>query len=118
MKDSSPLDPKYVISTKSKRLMIIGDIDGGKPKQFVKSQLRKDTKRYLRVDDIQGASPTEKQTLIPENLLPESHPMFQDREVVPREMKEKGQALKAKDRASNLMSEVLKREDSNSGGFM
>jgi hypothetical protein len=52
LKDHSPLDPKYIISTKSKRMMVIGDIEGGKPKQFVKPQLRKDTKRYLRVDDI------------------------------------------------------------------
>lgn len=51
-KNNSPLDPKYIVSTQSKRMMIIGDIDGGKPKQFVKKELRKDTKRYLRVDDI------------------------------------------------------------------
>ena len=55
--------------------MIIGDVDGGKPKQFVKKEVRKDTKRYLRVDDINGASPKEK-TVIPEKVLPELHPMF------------------------------------------
>jgi hypothetical protein len=57
MKDSSPLDPQYVVQTKSNRRMIIGEIDGGKPKQFVKTELRKDTRRNLRVDDIAGASP-------------------------------------------------------------
>jgi len=76
VKDHSPLDPKYVVSTKSKRMIIIGDIEGGKPKQFVKPQPRKDTKRYLRVDDIEGASPKEKQTVIPESLLPGLHPLF------------------------------------------
>jgi 5-methylcytosine-specific restriction endonuclease McrBC GTP-binding regulatory subunit McrB len=107
-KNSSPLDPKYIVSTKSKRMMVLGDIDGGKPKQFVKKDLRKDTKRYMRVDDIQGASPREN-IVIPESLLPELHPMFQDRQEVPREMKEIGNAIKLKDRASYLMGEVLKR---------
>lgn len=59
-------------------MMIIGDVEGGKPKQFVKREIRKDTKRYLRVDDIHGASPKE-QAGIPEVVLPELHPMFQDR---------------------------------------
>ena len=75
-KNNSPLDPQYVVSTKSNRVMIIGEVDGGKPKQFVKSQLRKDTKRYMRVDDIAGASPKEHHTFIPEKQLPELHPMF------------------------------------------
>jgi hypothetical protein len=33
--NNSPLDPKYIVATKSRRMMVIGDIDGGKPKQFV-----------------------------------------------------------------------------------
>jgi hypothetical protein len=32
LKNSSPLDPQYVVSTKSKRMMIIGEVEGGKPK--------------------------------------------------------------------------------------
>lgn len=39
--------------------------------------------------------------------------MFQDREQVPREVKEKGIAIKLKDRASNLMHDVLKRDPVN-----
>ena len=58
--------------------MIIGEIEGGKPKQFVKKEHRKDTKRYLRVDDIPGAQAKEL-TVIPEGVLPDLHPMFQDR---------------------------------------
>ena len=36
-KNNSPLDPQYIVSTKSNRMMIIGDVEGGKPRQFVKS---------------------------------------------------------------------------------
>ena len=75
IKNNSPLDPKYIMSTMSNRMMIIGDIEGGKPKQFVKPELRKDTKRYMRVSDIDGASPREV-TLLPENMLHDLHPMF------------------------------------------
>ncbi len=32
VKDNSPLDPKYLVSTKSKRMIILGDVEGGKPK--------------------------------------------------------------------------------------
>ena len=56
-------------------MIVLGDVEGGKPKQFVKPQIRKDTKRYMRVDDIEGASPKER-ALLPENTLPELHPMF------------------------------------------
>lgn len=111
VKDHSPLDPKYIVSTKSKRMVIIGDIEGARPKQFVKPQVRKDTKRYLRTDDIEGASPHEKRTTIPEPLLPELHPLFQDKRSMPKELREVGNALKLKDRASNLMGDVLKRDD-------
>jgi hypothetical protein len=62
-------------------MITIGEIEGGKPKQFVKQNLRKDTKRYMRVDDIAGASPREL-TMLPESTLPELHPMFQDRHEV------------------------------------
>jgi hypothetical protein len=37
--------------------------------------------------------------------------MFQDRELVRREIKEIGNSIKLKDRASNLMGDVLKRDD-------
>lgn len=47
--------------------------------------------------------------MLPESKLPELHPMFQIREEVPREMKEIGNALKLKYRASHGMGEVLKR---------
>jgi len=30
--ESSPLDPKYIVSTKSKRMIVLGDVEGGKPK--------------------------------------------------------------------------------------
>ena len=30
--DNSPLDPKYIVTTKSKRMVILGDVEGGKPK--------------------------------------------------------------------------------------
>jgi hypothetical protein len=64
----------------------------------------------LRVDDIIGASSKETD-VIPEARLPELHPMFQDRDQVPRETKERGIALKKQGQASSLMQEVLKREN-------
>lgn len=109
IRDTSPLDPKYIMSTKSKRIMIIGDVDGGKPKQFVKNNLRKDTKRSMRVDDISGASPKE-MIAIPESALPGLHPMFQDRDNIRRENNDKGTAIKLKDKASFMMQEVLSRD--------
>jgi len=109
VKDHSPLEPQYIMSTKSRRIMMIGEVEGGKPKQLVRNNLRKDTKRILRVDDIIGAS-TKVTDVIPEALLPELHPMFQDRELVPKETKERGIALKKQGQASSLMQEVLKRE--------
>ena len=30
--EQSPLDPKYLVSTKSKRMIIFGEVEGGKPK--------------------------------------------------------------------------------------
>lgn len=77
-KEYNPLEPKYVMSTKSRRMMVLGDIDGGKPRQHVKLEQRKDTGRYLRSDDIVGAAPKPHAGL-PETALPELHPMFQDR---------------------------------------
>ena len=68
-KQYNPLDPKYVISTKSNRKMIIGDIEANKPKKWFKRELNKDSKRYLRVDDIPGATPKELFN-IPEEKLP------------------------------------------------
>ena len=67
------------MSTKSRRIMLIGEVEGGKPKQFIKNNIRKDTKRILRVDDIIGASSKETD-VIPESMLPGLHPMFQDRD--------------------------------------
>ena len=75
IKDHSPLEPHYIMTTKSKRMIVLGEIEGGRPKQFVKKDANKDTKRYMRVSDIVGASPKER-TCIPETVLPGLHPMF------------------------------------------
>ena len=107
--ENSPLDPKYLVSTKSKRMIILGEVEGGKPKQFVKPQFRKDTKRYMRVDDIQGASPKER-ALLPESTLPGLHPMFQDRNDVRKELREIAVANKQKAVMSKGMAEALTRE--------
>lgn len=56
VKDTNPLDPRYVISTKSGRRQVIGEIDRNKPLGRRKRPL-KDTRRYLRTDDIEGAQP-------------------------------------------------------------
>ena len=92
-KQSSPLDPQYIMSTKSRRMIVIGEVDGGKPKQFVKRDINKDTKRYMRVDDISGAQPKLLDT-IPENKLANHHPMFQDPDNMQRDIKEHGNLLK------------------------
>lgn len=65
----------------------------------------------MKVDDITGASPREKHSVIPDSRLPDLHPMFQDRDQMPREIREIGNALKLKDRASNLMHDVLRRNE-------
>jgi hypothetical protein len=31
-KNNSPLDPQYVVSTKSKRMIVIGEVEGGRPR--------------------------------------------------------------------------------------
>ena len=54
------------MSTKSNRKVIYGDVENSHPRQLIKRDLNKDTKRYLRVDDISGSSPRERD-LIPEN---------------------------------------------------
>jgi hypothetical protein len=54
VKDSDPLAPTYIMSTKSNRKVVIGYIDNNKPKTLIKRDINKDTKRYLRVDDITG----------------------------------------------------------------
>eukprot|EP00347_Sterkiella_histriomuscorum_P015008 403358665 len=74
---SSPLDPNYIVSTNSKRIMILGPIDDNKPRQLIKKEVRKDTKRCMRIDDIQGAQPKESD-LIPQDKLPQIHPTYQD----------------------------------------
>lgn len=56
-KNYNPLDPRYILSTKSGRKQIIGVIDQNKPKVFTKPTSNKDTRRYLRTDDIDGAQP-------------------------------------------------------------
>lgn len=43
------------MKTKSNRIMIIGEVEGGKPRELVKKEVRKDTKRMMRIDDIDGA---------------------------------------------------------------
>jgi hypothetical protein len=35
--------------------LIIGDIDKNKPKNKIKEIVNKDSKRYMRADDIEGA---------------------------------------------------------------
>ena len=67
--------------------MLIGEIDSNKPRKLVKDEVRKDTKRYIRVDDIQGAQPRDNM-LIPENKLLELHPLFQENEKLNSEMKD------------------------------
>jgi len=56
-KDYNPLDPCYILSTKSGRKQIIGAIDKNKPKHFVTNSTNKDTRRNMRTDDIAGAQP-------------------------------------------------------------
>lgn len=75
IKYSNPLDPNYIVSTKSNRKMIIGSIEANKPKNLIKLIINKDSKRYIRVDDIEGAYPKEFKS-IPEKHLPDIHPDF------------------------------------------
>ena len=56
-KNVNPLDPQYEMSTKSGRRMIVGQVDGSKPKQLVPNRVARDTRRFLRTDDIPGAQP-------------------------------------------------------------
>ena len=77
----------------------------------MKANLRKDTKRYMRVDDIEGASPKERD-LIPEGTLPGLHPMFQERNEMRKELKEIANGYKARDKYSKGMAEVLNRNES------
>lgn len=56
IKNYNPLDPRYVLSTKSGRRQIIGPIDN-KPKVHSRRPQNVDTRRYLRTDDIEGAQP-------------------------------------------------------------
>ena len=56
IKNYNPLDPRYILSTKSGRKQIIGAIDN-KPKVHSRRPQNVDTRRYLRTDDIEGAQP-------------------------------------------------------------
>lgn len=56
-KDYNPLDPRYILSTKSGRKQIIGIIDDNKPKVHTRRPANADTRRYIRTDDIEGAQP-------------------------------------------------------------
>lgn len=63
------------MSTKSSRKIVIGEIDNNKPKNLIKKQVNKDSKRYIRSDDIIGASPKEEYR-IPIKHLEYFHPDF------------------------------------------
>lgn len=63
---SNPNAPTYIMSTKSNRKVILGDIEDNRPRELIKKEVRKDTKRYLRGDDIEGSSAIDR-NLIPEN---------------------------------------------------
>lgn len=84
IKNSNPLDPRYVLSTKSGRKQIIGDVPEAHPKKQ-KSRLRGvDTKRALRTNDIEGARPFYKRESVPysnpkksEENLPETNTIDQ-----------------------------------------
>ena len=77
---SNPMAPTYIMSTNSNRRVLYGEVEDSHPKQLIKREVNKDTKRYMRIDDITGTSPRERD-LIPENMLPSIHPKFQDREL-------------------------------------
>jgi len=57
VKDHNPLEPKYVVSTKSGRRQIIGEIERNKPTIHIRKPFNADTRRCLRTDDIDGAQP-------------------------------------------------------------
>jgi hypothetical protein len=59
--------------------MILGEIEKNKPRELIKKEIRKDTKRYLRATDIEGATAKE-QSLIPESILPSIHPNYLDKD--------------------------------------
>jgi len=67
--------PTYIMSTNSNRRVLYGEVEDSHPKQLIKKEVNKDTKRYMRIDDITGTSPRERD-LIPENMLPSIHPKF------------------------------------------
>ena len=67
-KDYNPLDPRYIISTKSGRKQIIGTIDENKPKIFLRRPYNIDSKRILRTDDIEGAQPYYKRSGKPQKV--------------------------------------------------
>lgn len=57
IKENNPLDPSYVVRTVSGRKQIISTIDKNKPEQKISPVVNRDTKRYMKTNDISGASP-------------------------------------------------------------
>ena len=52
VKDYSPLEPRYLLPTKSRRhKMVVGEIENSKPKKHISPHTRRQT---FQIDDIEG----------------------------------------------------------------
>jgi hypothetical protein len=55
IKNTNPLDPTYIMkSVSGRRMFAFGEIEHNKPKSFVRETVNKDSRRYLKNDDIIG----------------------------------------------------------------
>ncbi|CAI2370298.1 unnamed protein product [Moneuplotes crassus] len=124
VKDTNPLDPRYILSTKSGRKQIIGDIENSHPKKYRGRPLGVDTKRSLRTDDIIGAQPFYKKNVIPFFREKQTPQNMHNNQTISKEInnlpktsksvrKTKRQISPYEERSKNEMSKVSSYEDLN-----
>ncbi|CDW73171.1 UNKNOWN [Stylonychia lemnae] len=105
-KHSSPLNPEYIVRTTSNRKVVIGAIEQNRPRELIKKEVRKDSKRSLRLDDILGAQ-SKLSDLIPKDKLPNLHPTFMNKDDQQRQLVELRHEYLQRNRESNNMTQSL-----------